>query len=321
VKRRDLLILVGEAAVLLPSIGLGQQTGRYYRLGFVVQSLRPAYSALIDELTRYGFAEGGNLVIDSHGFGIRAESLEAAAVEVVNASPDAIYCGGDAAGRAVQRATSAIPVAVIADDVLRAGLVASLAHPGGNITGVSILATELDGKRLEILTEIVPGVRRIAALVDPNVTSSDQIQHLIEAMRSRGADLLIHRVGAAEEIIPAIDAAQAEGAQALSVFASPLANANRALLIQRMAQVRLPAIYQWHEFARHGALACYGPSLDSLFRQVAGQIAKILRGTKPADIPVEQPAHVELSINLQTAKALGLIIPEAILSRADEVIE
>jgi putative ABC transport system substrate-binding protein len=318
---RRVVLAAGVATLTASPAATAQEAGRIYHLGFVVQSPRPQYSALFEELQRHGFVEGGNLAVDSRGFGIPVERLEAAAIEIVKAGPDTIYCGGDAAGRAVKRATSTIPIAVIADDVVRAHLVASLAHPGGNITGVSILATELDAKRLEILIEVLPGIRRMAALVDPNVTGPDQLQRLVEAVRSRGVELSIHRAATREQIGPAIDAAQAAGAQALSVLASPLVNANRALFIERTARARLPTMYQWPEFAKDGGLVCYGPSLDSLFRQVARQIVKLLTGTKPGDIPVQQPTEVELVINLKTAKALAITIPQSILLRADEVIE
>jgi ABC-type uncharacterized transport system substrate-binding protein len=174
---------------------------------------------------------------------------------------------------------------------------------------------------LEILMEILPGVRRIAALVDPHVTAPDQLQRLIEAMHSRGVELLVKHAARVEEIVPAISALQDMGVQAVSVLASALVNANRALLIGRMAEAHLPAMYQWPEFARDGGLICYGPSLNLLFRQVARQIVELLTGTKPADIPVQQPTQIELVINHKTARALGLTIPESILARADEVIE
>lgn len=317
---RRALFAAGTAFVaLLPS--RAQAAERRYRLGFVTQSARPDYAALFDQLREVGFVEGGNLVVDQHGFGVPVESLAAAAVEVVTTDPDAIYCGGEEACRAAQRATTAIPIVVIADDVLGAGLVASLARPGGNTTGISILAPELDGKRLEILLEIVPTVRRMAALADPRSTGPDQLRWLVAAAHARGVDLLIQHAAARQEIVPAIDAARAAGAQALIVLASALLVAHRALIIEHVAVARLPAIFQWAEYPAQGALVSYGPRRNSLFRQAAGLLAKVLTGTQPADIPVQQPAKFELGINLKTAKALGLTIPPTILTRADEAIE
>jgi putative ABC transport system substrate-binding protein len=320
-RRREFVRFAAGGAALVASPALAQEAGRVYRLGFVVQSQRPQYSALLDELRLRGFVEGVNLSVDPRGFGHVGTDLEAIAVEVAKAGPDAIYCGGDPAGRAGQRATATIPIVVIADDAVRAHLVTSLAHPGGNITGLSILATELDGKRLEILSEMLPGIQRMAALVDPRTTAPDQLQALIEAARVRGIVLSVHHAAAQQDIVPAIEGARAAGAQALNVLASPLSNANRALIIERAAAARLPAMHQWPEHAEDGALAGYGPRLASLFRQAAGMLVKVLTGVKPADIPVQQPTKIEFVINLKTAKALGLTVPQSVLARADEVIE
>ena len=197
----------------------------------------------------------------------------------------------------------------------------SLAHPGGNITGVSIFAPELDGKRLELLMEIVPGLHHIGALVDLGTTAEDQLQALIEAARSRGMELSIHDAETQQQIGPAIEAAKAAGAEALDVLASALFNANRGLIIERIAVARLPAIYQWPDYGADGALMAYGPSQAWMYREAARVLVKVLMGTKPADLPVEQPTKFELIVNLKTAKALGLSIPPASLDRADEVIE
>jgi ABC-type uncharacterized transport system substrate-binding protein len=320
-RRRQFVISIGAAALAALHPARAQQPDRRYRLGFVVQSQRAVYSPLFDELRRRGFVEDANLSVNPQGFGLRLQELEAVAVGVAKTNPDAIYCGGDAACRAVQLATTAVPIVVIADDVLRTHLVASLAHPSGNITGLTILATELDGKRLEILSETVPGIKRMGALVDPGTTAAEQLQALMVAARARGITLSIHRAATPQEIAPAIEEARAAGAQALNVLASPLINPNRALLIERTTAARLPAIHQWPEHAEEGALAGYGPRLTSLFRQAGELLARVLKGEKPADIPVEQPSKLELVINLKTAKALGLAVPISILTRADKVIE
>ena len=236
-------------------------------------------------------------------------------------SPRARVCAYCSNLGALTRATKTIPVVAFVDDALREHLVASLARPGGNITGVSIFATELDGKRLSLLIELIPGVTRIAALVDPNTTAPRQITELIDEARSRGVTLSVHRAGAAAAIGPAIDAARAEGAQALEVFASALFNANRASLIAHTNAARLPAIYQWPGWASLGGLICYGPRFDAIWRQCARLLVKVLTGTKPADIPVEQPDKIKLAVNLKTAKALGLTVPPPLLARADEVIK
>ncbi|HEV2334394.1 MAG TPA: ABC transporter substrate-binding protein [Stellaceae bacterium] len=321
-KRREFVRFAAGGATLVACWpALAQTAGRTYRLGFVVQPARSQFAVLFDELRRRGFIEGNNLSIDPRGFGLAVDELDRAAIEVAKAGPDAIYSGGDAADRAAKRATTEIPIVATSDDMVRAHIVPSLAHPGGNVTGISILATELDGKRLEVLTEIVPGIRHMAALADPSTTASDQLQVLIDAARSRGITLSIQHAGTRQEIEPAIEAAQAAGAQALEVLASALFNANRALIIDRIALARLPAVYQWPEYCAAGALVAYGSRITSLYRQAAGLLVKVMTGTKPADIPVEQPTKFELVINLKTARALGLAVPQALLARADEVIE
>jgi putative ABC transport system substrate-binding protein len=202
------------------------------------------------------------------------------------------------------------------------GLVNSLARPGGNTTGVSILATELDGKREEILIEAVPELRRMAILADSKTTRSPQFQVLQDAARARGVEVSIHQVASAEEITAAIDAAKASGAAALNVLSSPFFYGNRQIVMQRVAALRLPAIYQFPEEAEEGGFVAYGPRLVQIFRQlVAQQLVKLLRGTKVADVPVEQPTKFELVINLKTANALGVTVPATLVARADKVIE
>jgi putative ABC transport system substrate-binding protein len=183
------------------------------------------------------------------------------------------------------------------------------------------MATELDGKRQEMLTELVPAARHIAALADPGVTAPEQLHVLEDAARARGIELSIHPAAKPEEIAAAIGAAQASGAQALNVLATPLFQANQRLIIERTTALELPAIYQWPEIAEAGGLAAYGPRQTAGARQRARQLIKILRGAKPGDIPVEQPDRFELVINLRTAKAIGLEVPPALLGRADKVIE
>jgi putative ABC transport system substrate-binding protein len=241
---------------------------------------------------------------------------------VVKAQPDVIFAGGDFAIRAVQKATPTIPITSLTDDILGAGLVDSLARPGRNTTGISLLATELDGKRQDILIEAVPGIRRMAAFADTSTTPTGQLQALQEAARNRGIELSIHRIARAEEIGAAIDAAKASNVAAMNILASPLLFANRRAIIERAASLRLPAIYQWPEVAEQGGFIGYGPRLDQLYREiVAQQIIKILRGVKPADLPVQQPTKFELVINLQTAKAIGHEIPAGLVLRADNLIE
>ena len=239
------------------------------------------------------------------------------AAELVKGQVDVIIASGNAAVSAAQQATKTIPILANATDMLGSGFVASLAKPGGNTTGFSVFSAELDGKRQEILLEAVPGIRRMAALADANGTLPQQLQALQEAAHARGVDLSIYRVAKADEIAGAIDAAKSSGAAALNVLAS-------AILYHPAARSRArPSRHLSIPFmAEEGGLMGYGPNVGGIFRDIfAPQLAKLLRGTKPADIPVEQPTKFELVVNLKAAKSLGLTISESFLLRADKVIE
>jgi putative ABC transport system substrate-binding protein len=261
-------------------------------------------------------------VVDAAGFGLPPERMDVHAADLMSGPVDVIVATGDAAVRAAQRATTSIPTLAITDDMLGQGFVRSLGQPGGNITGVTLLASELDGKRQEILIEAVPGVRRIAALVDSNTTTPSRVRALEEAAHARGVDLSIHEVAMREEIASAIDAAKAADAGALNVLASPLLFNSRAFIFRRISTLRLPAIYQWPEMAEQGGLIGYGPLIVQLYRDIMSrQLGKLLRGAQPADLPVEQPTRFELVVNLKTAKAIGHDVPAALVLRADKVIE
>jgi len=321
---RQFIALMGGTAAAWPLVARAQEPGRIYRLGYLYLSPRnsPLTAAFFDAVKLDGFIDGQNLVVDDHGFGLRVDELADHASAIVKAKVDLIVCAGDPTVRAAQQATKTIPILALADDMVRSGFVASLAEPGGNTTGISILSTELDGKRQEILLEVVPGIRRLAALADANGTLPRQLQALQEAAHARGVDLSIYRVAKADEIAGAIDAAKSSGATALNVLASAMLYANRQIILPRVAALGLPAIYQFPSMAEEGGLMGYGPNLERIYRDIfARQLAKLLRGAKPADIPVEQPSKFELAVNLKTAKALGLTIPETFLLRADEVIE
>ena len=323
-RRREFVRLIGGAGVAWPFATWAQEAGRTYRLGVVTISPRtaPYFVAMFDELRRAGFIEGQNLRIDWRSHGARVDLIPEFVAELVNAKVDVIYVTGEPGIRAAQQATTTIPIMGLAEDMVGSGLVNSLAHPGGNTTGLSVLAMELNGKRQEILIEAVPGLGRMAALADPNQTTPQQLRELKDAARARGVELSIHLVATAKEIPVAIEAMKASGAAALNVLPSSLLYGNRQIIFQRATEVRLPAIYQSPEEAEEGGFIAYGARLVPMFRDlVAPQLVKLLRGIKPADIPVEQPTKFELVINLKTAKALGLSIPELFLVRADEVIE
>jgi putative ABC transport system substrate-binding protein len=200
--------------------------------------------------------------------------------------------------------------------------VQSLAKPGGNATGVNFLAPQLDSKRLEILIQALPTARRMAILAEMSMSSPQHLQMLQDLASARGIELSINLIAKSEELLAAIESAKGSGAEALNVLPSPLLFANRRIIMARVAMLRLPAIYEWAEMADDGGLFAYGPRLMQIYRDnMVRLVVKVLRGAKPEDLPVEQPTQFEFVVNLKTAKALGLTIPESVLARADEVIE
>lgn len=238
----------------------------------------------------------------------------------MKAVPDVIVSGPEPYTRALQAATRTMPLLSISEDLVGEGLVASLAKPGGNVTGISLLSPELDDKRQDILIDAVPGIRRMAALADSAITLKRHLQQQQEVARVRGVELSIFTVAKPEEIAPALDEAKARGAEAANFLATPLQLLSRGLIFDRIAATRIPAIYQWPDMAEEGGLIDYGPRFTQV-RQRARRITKVLRGAKPSDVPVEQPSTFEMVINLRTAKAIGHEIPAGLLLRADKVIE
>jgi putative tryptophan/tyrosine transport system substrate-binding protein len=322
-RRREFIVFIGTA-VGFPLAARAQEKGRLYRLGSLHHSQRsaPNHVAFYEELKRQGFVEGQNLLVDEQGYGLRVEQLSEHAAELVKVPVDVIICAGDEAVRAAQQATKTIPILANATDMIGRGFVRSLANPDGNTTGFSILASELDGKRQEILLEAVPGLHRMAVLADDKVTSQQQLQVLQQAARAHQVELLIFRVSAPEHIGIAVEAAKNSGAEALNVLSSAFLYANRHLIIERTAALRIPAIYEWPTESEEGGLIGYGPSLIQLYQDVwARQLVRLFRGVKPTDLPIEQPTNFYLVVNFKTAKALGLTIPESFLARADKVIE
>ncbi|MGB2598221.1 MAG: ABC transporter substrate-binding protein [Pseudolabrys sp.] len=300
-----------------------QEPGRTYRLAFLLPVARsePAMVAFFDEMRLHGFVEGQNLAIVPGGFQARNEQIDELVSTLVKAAPDVIVAGGDFGTRALQKATKTIPLIIMTEDVVAAGFAASLAQPGGNITGISLMSPDLDGKRQDILIEAVPHVRRIAALADSNVATLRHLQALEDTARTRGTELLVVRAAKPEDLVPALNDAKARGAGAVNVLSSPMLHLNRRVIIERAAELRLPAIYQWPETAEEGGLLAYGPRFTRIFRQRAQMTIKVLRGAKPADLPVEQPTTFEFVINLETAKAIGHEVPAGLVLRADKLLE
>ena len=253
-RRRDFVVL-GGAALAWPLAARAQEAGRTYRVGGVSLNRNAPYIvAVFDELRRSGFIEGENLVIDWRSYGAQADLIPKFLTELAEARVDVILVFGDVAIRAAQRTTATIPILANTDDMVASGLVKSLAHPGGNTTGMSFLAAELDGKRQEILIEAVPGLSHIAALADSNTTASPRLDALQDAASTRSIELSIQRIARPGEIAAAIEAAKRSGATALNVLASPMLHGSRQIIMQRVAELRLPAIYQWPETAEEGGL-------------------------------------------------------------------
>jgi len=324
-KRREFITLLGGAAasVSTPLPLFAQEAGRIYRIGFVSAAPREEawYTAFFEELRGLGFVEGQNLTVISGRFGVRNELLGEVAAALVRAAPDAIVAAGPIAARAAQAATKTIPILAASDDMVGDGLVPSMRRPGGNTTGVSLLAPELDGKRQDLIMEVVPGIRRIAALSDPHVSTPQHLQSLKEGARARDVELLVFSASTPEEIAPAMNEASVASVQALNVLATPLFFFNRQTVLARATELRLPAIYQWPEMAEQGGLAGYGPRITQWFRQLARLLAQVLRGANPGELPVEQPTRFEFVLNLRAANAIGHEIPAGLVLRADKVIE
>jgi putative ABC transport system substrate-binding protein len=267
-----------------------------------------------------GFIEGTNISIEIRYADGRSDRLAKMAAALIQREVGVIATSGDLATRVVQQATTKIPIIAFTDDLVGAGLVASHARPGGNTTGISILSPELNLKRLEILKRVSPGTSRVAVLWDP-ATGTAQLKAMEAAARSLAVQLLILEVSGPDDLDSAFRTANKERAGAVNVLASPLLASYSQKIVALAAENRLPAIYQWSEHAEAGGLMSYGPLLLETWRQTGRLVAKVLRGAKPADLPVELSTNFELVINMKTAKALGLTIPQSLLSRADRVIQ
>jgi putative tryptophan/tyrosine transport system substrate-binding protein len=320
-KRREFITLLGGAAVAWPIVARAQQPTTP-----VIGVLRvnpKGNEDFAEPFRRYmqsaGWTEGCNVRYDFVWADMRIERMPALASELVARNVDLIVTFGDPAIRAVQQATSRIPIVGMADDLVASGLVANMARPDGNTTGVSILASELDVKWLEVLREFVPQARTIAILVDPTTNSTRR--QLEKAVRDMGVQLSYFEAQDPAQIARALDAIAVAGIDAVNVLASPILNNGRTAIIDRLRQARLPAIYQFPEAAEGGGLLAYGPRQLLAYRHIVSLVDKILHGRLPADLPIEQPVKFELVVNLKTATTIGLTISPSLLLRADEVIE
>ena len=325
--RRAFTTLLGGAAVVWPIAARAQQAGKVHRIGVletISTTLNVAnFYALREGLRQLGYAEGQNLVIEYRSADGRDDRFPGLARELLALKVDVIVTRGTPAAKAVKNATSTVAVVMMASgDPVGVGLVTSLARPGGNITGLSAIVGELSPKRLELIREIVPGLARIAVLAN---TSNDAVRRdwarIETAARSLGVQSQLLDLRESDALGPTFDDASARRADALVVVIDAITQANQQRIVDLAMKHRLPAIYSSREFVDAGGLISYGVSYPDLYRRAATYVDKILKGTKPADLPVVQPTKFELVINLKTAKALGLQIPDKLLALADEVIE
>jgi putative ABC transport system substrate-binding protein len=324
-RRRELITLVGPAVAAWPVAALAQQSAKLSTIGFLATSTMTIYgpwiAAFSGRLHELGWDEGRTVVIEYRFAEGRSERYAEIAAEFVRLKVDVIVTVGGAA-LAAKRATSDIPIVfAVAEDPLGGELVASLAKPGGNVTGLSLEASDLAGKRLEFLRAVVPGLHRIAVIANADYPGAVHEMHEVETgAHTLGLETVTFKIKRAADIAPAIEAIK-DRVDALYVVGDPLTSANRIRINILAVAARLPTMHGFRESVEAGGLISYGPNFQDLFRRAAEYVDRILRGTKPGDIPVEQPTKFHLVINLTTAKALGLIIPESFLSLADEVIE
>ena len=282
----------------------------------------PSLGAFRQGLGETGYVEGQNLTIEYRGVEGRYDRLPAMAADLVSRKVELIVAQADVSALAAKSATSTIPIVFIGGDPVAVGLVASLARPGGNLTGVSIFTIDLIPKRFELLSELVPQAKSVALLVNPNNAYAERvIRDVKKTARAKGVQLHILKAGAESELEAAFSSLVQLRAAALLVSPDGFFISLREQLVTLAARSAIPAIYEWREFTESGGLISYGTSLIGIYRQIGIYAGKILNGAKPADLPVEQPTKFELVVNLKTAKALGLTIPSSILARADEVIE
>jgi len=325
-KRREFITLLGGAAAAAsPLAARAQQAGKLPTIGFLgadpsIESKRVA--AFVQRLRELGWIDGRNLAIEYRWAEGRNERYAENAAELVRLKVDVIVTVATVPTLAAKQATAVIPIVFAASgDPVGTGLVASLARPGGNVTGLSTQTAETAGKRLELLREIVPGLGRLAIMRNVgNPISVLELGEVQAAARALGLEVITSELRRAEDISPAFDALKGR-ADALYVCTDPLVNTHRIRVNTLALAARLPTMHFYREYVEAGGLISYGPNLPDLLRRAADYVDKILRGAKPGDIPVEQPTKFDLIINLTTAKALGLTIPEPFLLRADEVIE
>lgn len=327
ITRRSVLLAVGVGLIVSPQIGFGQSKSKILRIGILwfgsvdtPTNLRNR-AVFRQQLSALGYVEGKNIVIEERSAEANADRLGGIARELAASRVDVIVTPAVAASRAARQATSTIPIVMVyAGDPVGAGLIASLARPGGNVTGTTNLSYA--GKQIELTREIVPRAVKLAILLNPtNANAPRYVTDAMEAGRKFNLTIAIAEVSRVEDFANAFAMIRDTRPDGLLVMGDPFVGEHRAEVVAFAASARLPATYDLPYMAREGGLVAYGPLLAEHWVMAAGYVARILKGAKPADLPVEQPTRFELVINLKTAKALGLTIPQSIIVRADEVIQ
>ena len=324
--RTAVLTVAFALGSLCVPLGSGaQQPARVPRIGFLSLYSRPqpVHEAFLQGLREFGYVEGRTIAIEYRWAGLNPDRLREAAAELARLPVDLIVTtGGNTPPLVAKNATRTIPIVFIVGDPVRSGLVASLAKPGGNLTGLSLQVTELNAKRLGLLKEAVPDVSRVAVLANPATPlRGPSLQEVEAAARVLGVQLRVLDARAPAEFESAFSAMTRERVGALLVLSDAMFYDQRRRIVDLAAKSRLPGTYHRREFAEAGGLMSYGTNLADIYRRLAIYVDKILKGAKPADLPVEQPTKFELVVNLKTARALGLTVPPSILLRADQVIQ
>jgi putative ABC transport system substrate-binding protein len=329
---RRKFIARGLGLLAAPLAAVAEQAQKIARIGYLTigslesPEMRSSVDAFRQGLREHGYVEGQNVLIDYREAAGKIEKLPGLANELVRLKVDVIVAAATPAARAAQQATTTIPIVAVAmGDPVRDGLVTSLARPGGNITGSTFLGPELVPKRMELLKEALPRASRVAVLWHPGAfgerTMKDMLNHTEAAARTLGVQLQFVEVQSPDEFDRAFSKMTNPRADALFVFPSPMLFGERRRIVALSEKHRLPSMFAAREFVELGGLIGYGASITNLNRRAATSVASILKGAKPADLPVEQPTNFDLVINLKTAKALGLTIAQPLLQRADEVIQ
>jgi putative ABC transport system substrate-binding protein len=328
-RRRDFIALIGGAAVTWQRAARAQQPAKMRTIGFLLPGgsrttvVQAELEAFRQGLKEYGWIEGQNISVEYRFAEGKEDALAECAAELVRLRLDVIVAEGTAAIRAAKTVTQTTPIVMATStDPVGNGLVASLRRPGGNVTGPSLQTAELAGKRLQLLTEIVPGVARVAVLSNPlNPSIAATIEQTKAAAQLLGVEIHIGEVPGPDQFESAFAAVTRARAGALIVLPDPVLYGQHPRIVAFATASNLPALFSEKEVVEAGGLVAYGPSIPASFRRATTYVDKILRGAKPADLPVEQPTTFELAVNLQTARAIGVTIPASILVRADEVIE